>query len=99
MAAVQLAFALSAKGLDGAAAFLIVVVAPLAIRPLGVRPALLAATAALVCGLLGPHLPREVVTIEPWLATAATVFVCALILRRAYLRGFRGFLKPVVQAD
>jgi hypothetical protein len=99
VAAVELAFALTGKGLDGAAALLIVVVAPLGLKPLFVRPALLAVTAALVCGAVGAHVPKQLLTIEPWLAQAATVFVFALVLRRAYLLGFRGFLQPIVLAQ
>jgi ZIP family zinc transporter len=99
VAAVELAFALSGKGLDGAAALLIVVIAPLGLKPLFVRPALLSVTAALVCGAVGAHVPRQLLTIEPRLAQAATVFVFVLVLRRAYLRGFRGFLQPIVVAQ
>lgn len=99
VAAPQLAFALAEKGLGNAAALLIVVVAPLAVKPDGLRPALLLAGASLACIALGDHLPKELVTIEPALAWSAVALLGALVLRRAYLAGFRGFLRPLVHAD
>jgi hypothetical protein len=99
VAAPQLAFALWAKGLDGSGALLIAVVAPLALRPFNVRATLLMVAASLVCLLLAEHLPKQLITVEPRLAFAAAALLFSLVLRRAYLRGFRGFLAPLVHSD
>jgi hypothetical protein len=78
---------------------LIVVVAPLAVRPSGVRSALLMAGASLACVALSGQLPKQLLTLEPRLAFGAAAVLLALLLRRAYQCGFRGFLRPLVHAD
>jgi ZIP family zinc transporter len=99
VAAPQLAFALAEKGLDPAGALLIVVVAPLALRPFGVRSGLLMVAASLACLALANHLPRELLLIEWRLSWCAVALLALLVLRRAYQRGFRGFLQPLVHHD
>jgi hypothetical protein len=99
VAASQLAFALAEKGLGNAGALLIAIVAPLAVRPDGLRPALLLGGASLACVALADHLPKQLVTVEPTLAWGAAALLGVLVLRRAYQTGFRGFLRPLVHAD
>jgi hypothetical protein len=98
VAAPQLAFALMEKGLDSSGALLITVLAPLALRPFGVRPALLMVVASGICLALAQHLPKQLLTVEPKLALCAVALLFALVLRRAYQRGFRGFLQPLVHS-
>jgi hypothetical protein len=55
--------------------------------------------ASLACLALANHLPRELLLIEWRLSWCAVALLALLVLRRAYQRGFRGFLQPLVHHD
>jgi len=99
VAAIQVAAALFERGLSPSAAAFVAVLAPFAARTKSRNEWLRLGVVAVLLGFVVPHVPLEPLPTNTQVAWTAGALLVALMARRIYLLGFRGFLLALVRSE